>query len=388
MVTDQQPVPRENSLDLDVKYSSDLYKSIRPFLLFGRAIGVLPLGGLNKDNHEALNFRCWSIKSVISILIMLSLLLCLGLSIFCLLTSGSKSVQEFVEAANPVLYYFVGLFGYVYMFRRNDQLRSVLETWKESKVSYNNEDRTLKRDVWLIFGLLFTSAVFENLLQQSIQFTLLDWILDPTMDNFDPLRSYFYNHHYRWSTQFPYHVALSCLFFIWNKLSLYAWNFVDIFVIIVSRALYFQFRAIEKHARENILKVRVDKNHQIEDESELYRKWDTLTTDFETLLSLLNSTRAFLSPLIFTSYAVNLFFVIVHLHMGLDGTTPDRDSTAVEVYETWSFLHLLCRVYVMTLFASRIHDSGNEFLQLFRKCPLDSYSLKVERVERSTISTT
>ena len=62
------------------------------------------------------------------------------------------------------------------------------------------------------------------------------------------------------------------------------------------------------------------------------------------------------------------------------GITPVRDSdspAATDVYRTWAFMHIIVRMFLLTLNASRIADYSEEFIRLYRKCPTEFYSVKV-----------
>ncbi|CAG7828967.1 unnamed protein product, partial [Allacma fusca] len=362
---------------------NDFYKAIRPFLIFGRIIGIVPLEGLGQKNHQLLTFKRTSVKSIISLLIIICLVFCVGVSLICLVMLGNKTVTELVWATNPVIFFSMGLFGYSYMYWRNEVFRALLRKWHNSPLSVYTEDTSLKRDANLIFGIIFSSCILENLLQQAIKLSLFDWLqikMNGTKTELNPLQAY-YNTTTQpnWSIIIPYNPVFSVVGFIWNKCALYSWNFVDIFVILFARAMYFQFRAITSHTEQHVINRAAATDGSIYSSSEMltdYDKWQSVSRDFETLCSVLDDAKRFLSPMVFSSYAVNLFFVIIHLHMGLTPTEEFKNSAATELYRTWSFLHILCRLYLLSLFASRIHESAEEFVELYRQCPSDCYSMK------------
>lgn len=68
-----------------------------------------------------------------------------------------------------------------------------------------------------------------------------------------PILQYYYEvSHTHWSDMIPYHPLMAVWVFVCNKLAVYAWNFGDIFIAVVSRALYGQFAEFLKSAVENL----------------------------------------------------------------------------------------------------------------------------------------
>ena len=49
----------------------------------------------------------------------------------------------------------------------------------------------------------------------------------------------------------PHHDVFAVLLILSNKLALYAWNYQDILIMVMSRALYFRFDALANRKGEN-----------------------------------------------------------------------------------------------------------------------------------------
>jgi len=52
---------------------------------------------------------------------------------------------------------------------------------------------------------------------------------------------------------FSYHPLISFALLILNKLTLYAWNFSDLFLILLSRALHGRFRGLNAYLRNHLV---------------------------------------------------------------------------------------------------------------------------------------
>ena len=67
----------------------------------------------------------------------------------------------------------------------------------------------------------------------------------------------------KWSAVVPYNFWLSLLIFLWNKFCLYGWNFIDIFITILSRAIYFKFKILASHTYEHVVRPLSDAREKI-----------------------------------------------------------------------------------------------------------------------------
>ena len=61
------------------------------------------------------------------------------------------------------------------------------------------------------------------------------------------------------------------------------------------------------------------------------------------------------------------------------GLTPSANNSAIaSIYAVWSFVHLIFRVYVVSLAGSRVHDWAHKIVELFRLCPNEAYITEVQ----------
>ncbi len=122
-------------------------------------------------------------------------------------------------------------------------------------------DKYLKRDTVIVAGLIFISAFGENALTHIGYIGIFrdpnDWT-KPSGDsehNVTLFELYYKNSHESWNVVFGYHWFLSILAFLEHKWFLYSWNYVDALIIILARAIYFQFKAIHKNAMKQIKNI-------------------------------------------------------------------------------------------------------------------------------------
>lgn len=69
-----------------------------------------------------------------------------------------------------------------------------------------------------------------------------------------PLQYYYENSHKQWSLMIPYHATAAIGVFLCNKWAVYAWNFGDIFIAVISRGLYGKFKRFVESVEEKLLK--------------------------------------------------------------------------------------------------------------------------------------
>ena len=64
--------------------------------------------------------------------------------------------------------------------------------------------------------------------------------------NATALEVYYIRSHENWAGLIPYHPILGIYVFLSNKFALYAWNYMDITIALLSRALYQKFKVLCK----------------------------------------------------------------------------------------------------------------------------------------------
>lgn len=75
------------------------------------------------------------------------------------------------------------------------------------------------------------------------------------LKNVTLFQAYYKNSHESWNAIFGYDWLLSVLFFLEHKWFLYSWNYGDALIIVLARAIYFQFQAIYDKAIKQVLNI-------------------------------------------------------------------------------------------------------------------------------------
>jgi len=62
----------------------------------------------------------------------------------------------------------------------------------------------------------------------------------------------------QWTSLVPFSTLFSIILCITNKLALYSWNFVDIFIVVIGRIFFFHFDWILQNSKMGIFSRRFD----------------------------------------------------------------------------------------------------------------------------------
>lgn len=162
--------------------------------------------------------------------------------------------------------------------------------------------------------LIMTSAFFENAIWHLQFFPSLDFIDRPNLRNVSTSFSSLLEHHYNklhepWAKYLKYNEFFGVITFLQHKCILYSWNYMDIMIALFSRAIYFKFKTLYKLAMENL----VNPLRNRDSENIHGNKWVQVAYDHKRLCMLLDQMERFFSPLIFGSYAVNIFYICLQV---------------------------------------------------------------------------
>lgn len=141
-------------------------------------------------------------------------------------------------------------------------------------------DTKLQLHVNLIAGLIFTSAVLENFcyhwkvvavqLHGNVTYPWDSYTGRVSIPSMPP--TYWWIHQCnRFTDLIPYNALLSTFLFLLNKWCLYAWNFEDILIITMARAVYMRFM-LHYEATKMALLVQIQLEKFATDEMRTVRK--------------------------------------------------------------------------------------------------------------------
>ncbi|CAG7722117.1 unnamed protein product [Allacma fusca] len=348
----------------------DLYSSLRLFLIFGKLIGLMSIQGLFQKDYKKLGLRKSTFSSIIGIMIILALGVNAGVGITAFRNTELLRMDQYAWSFAHFFYYSLGLFIFYHNYRHISKFVQIIYNWNKVHIYFTQPDAHLFRDVNLVATFIMASAIGENVFV-NLRHVPLGAETGELLKslNITAWELYFLRANKKWASLASYHHALSLYTFICDKLSLYAWNYTDVTIVIFARALYYKYQALYLEAEAVLLKGGSDVS-----------KWLQLTTDFETMRELLDQVNNFISPLIFASYGVSIYFMCLMFH---NSVNPYTNTTQVaNIYAYWAVAHLVVRVFLVSVASARVSQWAHHITELIRRCPAEAYVMEVQRMDR------
>lgn len=119
---------------------------------------------------------------------------------------------------------------------------------------FNITDKTLPRDTFLITVVVFLSAALENAVLHVTYFKELHptniHLIAKDETNMTTFEVFMLRSHPRMYQLFGYHPVFALYVFLQHKLLLYSWNFVDIAIAVLGRAIHFRFKYLFEYFNE------------------------------------------------------------------------------------------------------------------------------------------
>ncbi|KAM7355981.1 gustatory receptor 64f isoform 3-T3 [Cochliomyia hominivorax] len=150
-----------------------------------------------------------------------------------------------------------------------------------------------------------------------------------------------------------------------NFISTFTWNYMDIFVMIMSIGLAAKFQQLN----ENLIQF---KNKHM---SQTF--WSERRILYRNLCSLCEKIDNAISMITMISFSNNLYFICVQLLRSLN----KMPSIAHAAYFYFSLFFLLGRTLAVSLYSSTVHDESLKPLRILRCVPKESWCLEVKRFE-------
>ncbi|XP_063934145.1 gustatory receptor for sugar taste 64f-like [Zophobas morio] len=178
---------------------------------------------------------------------------------------------------------------------------------------------------------------------------------------------------------FPFCMPLGIITQIVNTFSTVSWNFMDLFIMLVSLALSARFKQVVVHISQ------LTKNNENDEEV-----WRQVREDYTRLAVLCAKVDDTISNIMLLSFSNNIFVVIVQLYFSLQ--RPPISGALDKIYYVYSFLFLILRTIAVALYAATIHTESKKPQHYLNTLSSDIYSVEIERflyqVKYNTIALT
>ncbi|XP_033228444.1 gustatory receptor for sugar taste 64f-like isoform X5 [Belonocnema kinseyi] len=154
-----------------------------------------------------------------------------------------------------------------------------------------------------------------------------------------------------------------------NILSTFCWNFIDLFLILISIACTDQFRQLNSR----LYSIRGKHCFIVKAMPEWW--WAEARMDFNRLSTMTRYVDSHISDIVLLSFSTNLYFICIQL---LHSFNPMRNAVQT-AYFCFSFGFLLVRTAAVSLYAAGIHDESVLPAPVLYSVSSSNYSTEVDR---------
>ncbi|XP_017755956.1 PREDICTED: gustatory receptor for sugar taste 64f-like [Eufriesea mexicana] len=355
-----EPAPANSAFNPE---TDSLHASMRPIIVLAQCFSLFPVSGVNTPDASYLRFTWRSPKFIycaISFLASSMMTICNILRLtYCKI--NSTKMTTFVFNGTNLIASFLFL-------KLAMQWPSLMLTWEKVEKELSHRHRkisktSLSTKFKIVTVVVMTFALIEH------SFSILHGYMKAKecaehRGDTNIIGVYF-------QLQFPQIFEYTTEYSLWkgilvdviNILSTFSWNFVDLFLILISIALTDQFRQLNSRL------------YSIRGKAMPEWWWAEARSDYNHLASLTRQLDTHISIMVLLSFATDLYFICIQL---LFSFNPMQDTSEI-LYFGFSFGFLLTRTTVVSLCAASIHDESLLPAPVLYSVSGSSYSTEVMR---------
>lgn len=227
------------------------YDATRPIFIFAQIFAVMPVDGLFSRNVNRLNFRWTSLHAIHTGIVCFGLVIFSGFSLFHVF---SKKLT--IQNSSPIVFYLSNLysmFSFMFVARKWPY---VMQYWSNvettlPKVKTRKEMNRMSKKIQITAGVILFASIVEHLLSvtKGISFSRnCSKIANGVEAFYRKSAPQIFNH-----IEFNTARACVCSFFLIT--STFLWNYMDVFIIVISLGLSSKFRQMNQILFEQKRKV-------------------------------------------------------------------------------------------------------------------------------------
>ncbi|XP_014232823.1 gustatory receptor for sugar taste 64f-like [Trichogramma pretiosum] len=368
-----------------------LHCALRPIIILAQVFAVFPISGVNSSDASTLEFTWRSPKIVYCCLSSLGSLVLTLFSIYRLATTSITSSKT----SNLVFFFTAGITTILFL-KLARQWPAFAATWQSMErelatrytrttttTTTNTAEEGENRGDDNPSGLdaLSLSAKFKVLSTVVMSLALVEHSLSLLSGYVSALECASLRGHANtaatyFSLQFP-QIFTESNFALWkgalvqfiNVLSTFSWNFMDLFLILLSVALTDQFKQLNRRLHS----IRGKHGVAVKTMPEWW--WAEARIDFNRLASMTRRVDSQISDIVLLSFSTNLYFICIQL---LNSFKPMPNAIQT-IYFCFSFGFLLLRTAAVSLYAAAIYDESRLPAPVLYGVCSSNYSTEVRR---------
>ncbi|XP_008186707.1 gustatory receptor for sugar taste 64f-like isoform X1 [Acyrthosiphon pisum] len=348
----------EDSIRKDIiSDKNSLHRAITPLLILVQICALLPVQGIRGQNTSYLVFNWFSWIMSYSIILVCSSLLMILLIVFNLYRNGLT-----YEITGDLVFYGGTLINYMVFIHLAREWPKVMEKWElmEREMKQYGYPPNMAFKIKMLTCIIMLLSIIEHLA------SILTGVLKAihcSPDGLDIFRLYILTSLETVFTFIDYSFVVAIILKFFNCLYSFAWNFMDLLIIVLACALTDKFKQLNQ--KLDSVRGKVLPSMYWRKSRETYNVLASLTHDFDE----------FLSPLILLSFGHNLYFICLQL---LNSLKPMHSSWEALCF-AFLFTYLVGRTCVVSLYVASINDQSKKPKTVLFSVPAECYGVEVER---------
>ncbi|EDW05834.1 gustatory receptor 5a for trehalose [Drosophila mojavensis] len=340
-------------------HDGSFHVAISPVLVIAQCFGLMPVCGVRAATSRGLSFSRRSWRTWYSLLYIGAISFDALFAVNFALHGGldMRSVEPIVFNGSILWasYQFLQLARqWPQLMRRWARVESHLPPYASRK-----EREQLARRIHSVASVLLSLSLMEHLL--SIISAVYHKVCPLRQD---PVESYLYAVAVQFFHVFPYSNWLGWLGKLLNVLLTFGWNYIDLFVILVSIGLSHLLTRLTRQLQQLVERPMPEKF------------WTYVRTRYRSIVELIYDVDDAISGITFISFGSNVYFICLQLLKSIN----EMPSTMHAVYFYFSLAFLIGRSLSVLLFVSAVHERARDPLRLLQLVPPSGYLSEVQRL--------
>ncbi|XP_055605246.1 gustatory receptor for sugar taste 64f-like [Uranotaenia lowii] len=334
--------------------NGSFHVAIAPIFQLSQIFGVFPLGNVMARLPSGYKFRWWHPACLVSSLAIFG---GYAVSVFSLL----RHLQH-LNAINIAEAFFFGLCASITVMMKKiaERWQMITTIWYETEEVFLHQPftnafltrriRTMAAGMLLLAFVEHLLCVVNNIVNLKTEATYCNWTIA------DPFEHYALKVFVSTFKYMPYSLPLA-IFNEYIILSMtYAWNFIDILLILVSIGIQSRFDQLNKYLADF---------------------WEGIRVLYASLSELVETLNEHISHLVLVSFGNDMYFICLQI-MNASQRVP---LIINKVYFVYSFLYLILRTALMFWYCSVVHEASYGPCSLLMRVPSEQYGEELQRVE-------
>ncbi|XP_022180782.1 gustatory receptor for sugar taste 64f-like [Myzus persicae] len=348
----------EDSIRKDIiSDKNSLHRAITPVLILSQMFAIFPVQGIRGQNTSYLFFKWFSWLMAYSIILLGSSIFMVLLILYNFYSNGLtyENTGHFVYFGGTLIIYIV----FIHLAR---EWPKVMEKWElmEREMKQYGYPPNMAFKIKMLTCIIMLLSTIEHCA------SILTGVLKAihcSSDGLDIFRLYILTSLRTVFTYIDYSLVVALTLKICDCLYSFAWNFMDLLIIILACALTEKFKQLNQ--KLDGVRGKVLPSMYWRKSRETYNILASLTHDFDE----------FLSPVILLSFGHNLYFICLQL---LNSLKPMHSSWEALCF-VFLFTYLVGRTCVVSLYVASINDQSKKPKSVLFSVPAECYGVEVER---------